>query len=251
MGDISTGLIVSSGMGTVLRDLAELGYGCAWRILDAQYFGVAQRRRRVFVVGCLGDWRRAAEVLFEPESLPWNPPPSREARQRTAACHTRVTESRGRGGYAGRRREDDENLICGSLAAHSERHGHAMTTQQAAESNQLVAMCLNGKNGNRYDGESETMVVAAPITAGYAKGSVKRKHASEEQHGVAFQCQESLGVRRLMPIECERLQGFPDDWTRYGHDEKEISDSARYRMIGNAVAVPVVEWIGRRILNSA
>lgn len=57
-----------------------------------------------------------------------------------------------------------------------------------------------------------------------------------------------VGVRRLMPIECERLQAFPDDWTRYGDDDKEISDSARYRMLGNAVTVSVVEWIARRIM---
>lgn len=57
-----------------------------------------------------------------------------------------------------------------------------------------------------------------------------------------------FGVRRLTPRECERLQGFPDDWTRYGHDGKEISDSARYRMVGNSVAVPCVAWIARRIV---
>ncbi|HEY8425123.1 MAG TPA: DNA cytosine methyltransferase, partial [Limnochordales bacterium] len=55
-------------------------------------------------------------------------------------------------------------------------------------------------------------------------------------------------VRRLTPRECERLQGFPDDWTRWGSDGGEISDSARYRMLGNAVAVPVVEWIARRLI---
>jgi DNA (cytosine-5)-methyltransferase 1 len=61
--------------------LAELGYGWAMRVLDAQYFGVPQRRRRVFVVGHLGDWRRAAAVLFERHSLQGNNPPSREARK--------------------------------------------------------------------------------------------------------------------------------------------------------------------------
>lgn len=63
------------------------------------------------------------------------------------------------------------------------------------------------------------------------------------------QCVDSqMRVRRLTPRECERLQGFPDDWTRFGHDGKEISDSARYRMIGNSVAVPCIEWIARRIV---
>ena len=70
--------------GTFLGGLGELGYGFAYRILDAQYFGVAQRRRRVFVIGHLGDWRPAAAVLFERDSLQRNPAPSRKARERVA-----------------------------------------------------------------------------------------------------------------------------------------------------------------------
>jgi DNA (cytosine-5)-methyltransferase 1 len=62
--------------------------------------------------------------------------------------------------------------------------------------------------------------------------------------------QNQFGVRRLMPIECERLQGFPDDWTRYGFDDEEMADSVRYRMCGNAVAVPCIEWIGRRLMEA-
>ena len=79
--------VLSSGsgrdFGSFLGALGQIGYGFAYRVLDAQYFGVAQRRRRVFVVGCLGDWRSAAAVLFERESLLGNPAPSREARQVT------------------------------------------------------------------------------------------------------------------------------------------------------------------------
>jgi DNA (cytosine-5)-methyltransferase 1 len=81
------GVLSSNGgrdFGTLLGGLAELGYGFAYRVLDAQYFGVAQRRRRVFVVGHFGDWRRAAAVLFERESLLGHPAPRREARQRVA-----------------------------------------------------------------------------------------------------------------------------------------------------------------------
>jgi DNA (cytosine-5)-methyltransferase 1 len=82
------GVLSSNGgrdFATFLGMLAELGYGFAYRVLDAQYFGVAQRRRRVFVVGCLGDWRAAAAVLFERDSLCGNPAPSREKRERTTA----------------------------------------------------------------------------------------------------------------------------------------------------------------------
>jgi DNA (cytosine-5)-methyltransferase 1 len=80
--------VLSSGsgrdFGSFLGAVGQIGYGFAYRVLDAQYFGVAQRRRRVFVVGCLGDWRSAAEVLFESHSLSGNPAPSRETGQKVA-----------------------------------------------------------------------------------------------------------------------------------------------------------------------
>jgi len=81
------GVLSSNGgrdFGTLLGGMAELGYGTSYRVLDAQYFGVPQRRRRVFVVGCLGDWRRAAAVLFERSSLRGDPAPRRKARQGVA-----------------------------------------------------------------------------------------------------------------------------------------------------------------------
>lgn len=81
------GVLSSNGgkdFGTFLSGLGELGYGFAYRVLDAQYFGVPQRRRRVFVVGHLGDWRRAAAVLFEQHSLSGHPAPRREKREKTA-----------------------------------------------------------------------------------------------------------------------------------------------------------------------
>lgn len=76
-----------AAFGQLLTEMDDLGYGLAWRVLDAQFFGVAQRRRRVFLVGSLGDGgaERACEVLFEPESLRWNPPSSREKRKALAS----------------------------------------------------------------------------------------------------------------------------------------------------------------------
>ncbi len=102
------GVLSSNGgrdFGSFLGALAELGYGFAYRVLDAQYFGVAQRRRRVFVVAYLGDWRPAAEVLFEPESLRGNPAPRRKAGQEVAGTFTARARS---GGWS-----HDPNLAAG------------------------------------------------------------------------------------------------------------------------------------------
>jgi DNA (cytosine-5)-methyltransferase 1 len=90
------GVLSSNGgrdFGSFLGALVELGYGFSYRVLDAQYFGVAQRRRRVFVVGCLGDWKSAAEVLFEPESLRRDTTKSRKTRKEIANCLTKSPSS--------------------------------------------------------------------------------------------------------------------------------------------------------------
>lgn len=89
-------------------------YGIAWRVLDAQYFGVPQRRNRVFVIGCLGDWRPAAAVLFEPESMRWNSPPRRETGKDVAETITRGAGG-GSGGYNDRG-DGGGNLICVEVA---------------------------------------------------------------------------------------------------------------------------------------
>jgi len=94
------GVLSSNGgrdFGAILGGMVELGYGVAYRVLDAQFFGVPQRRRRVFVVGHLGDWRRAAAVLFEQHSLQGHPPPSRKARQTAPTIPSRRTAGGGLG----------------------------------------------------------------------------------------------------------------------------------------------------------
>ena len=116
--------------GAILAVLADLGYGCAWRVLDAQFFGVPQRRRRVFVVGHLGDWRRAAAVLLEREGLCRDTPASRKAKETVAGCL---------GGGAGGRG------WCNALD----------------RSRAFVSHPLNGKGGSgRMDGASETFVAS-------------------------------------------------------------------------------------------
>ncbi|MBC9180164.1 DNA cytosine methyltransferase [Pseudoroseomonas ludipueritiae] len=109
------GVLSSNGgrdFGSFLGGLVQLGYGFAYRVLDAQFFGLAQRRKRVFVVGCAGDWRRAAAVLLEPASLRGNSPPRREAGERASRgvgfgvvgngeCGEGLSPLRAKGGDAG------------------------------------------------------------------------------------------------------------------------------------------------------
>jgi DNA (cytosine-5)-methyltransferase 1 len=91
--------------------------------------------------------------------------------------------------------------------------------------------------------------VFAPLTAGTPAGpgvnAAGRRMEDDWNLAAAGQA-----VRRLTPRECERLQGFPDDWTRWLADGSEQSDSARYRELGNAVAVPVAAWITRRLASA-
>ena len=187
--------------GAILGGLADIGYGFAYRVLDAQYYGLAQRRKRVFLVGYLGDWRPPAAVLFEPESVRWHPPPSREAWQEVAP----TLDARSKNGIG-----TDFDMSGGQVAV-------------ATEFDVAGTMMSYNKSGgldNRIDRAASGYV--AMISATH--------------------------VRRFTPIECERLQGFPDDYTLISYRKKPASDGPRYKAIGNAIATPVLRWIGERIM---
>jgi DNA (cytosine-5)-methyltransferase 1 len=136
--------------GAFLWGLGQLGYGFAYRVLDAQHFGVPQRRRRVFVVGYLGDWRRAAAVLFEPESLQGNSPPSRGEGQRVAGTVTaRADRRRGCGIEHG-------DIVADTLTYNYGKNGGASGGKDSMPRN-LIASSLNA--GMRLDPSSEEFVV--------------------------------------------------------------------------------------------
>ena len=225
-------------MGTVLGRLAQLGYGFAFRVLDAQYFGVPQRRRRVFIAGRLGEPSATAAVLLEPESGCWHPSPRPEAGARAAAI-----PADGAGG-----RREAEGRAGGVARALTAHHGRFDPSSEL-----LVAYRKAQKAHDPGDCERwEEAVAAATLDAG--SGNTRTAHlithalladgadASEDGSGRGTPIvPATVGVRRLTPRECERLQGFPDDWTA------GQSDSQRYRQLGNAVCVPVAEWIARRL----
>ncbi|AGK46213.1 DNA (cytosine-5-)-methyltransferase family protein [Burkholderia thailandensis MSMB121] len=318
------GVLSSNGgrdFGTFLGGLAELGYGFAYRVLDAQYVrveshprAVPQRRRRVFVVGHLGDWRRAAAVLFERESLFGHPAPSREAGQRIAP--TLSARTRGGGGL-GTDFECDGGLIpeiARALTTSNQRIdaetetlfvAHALrgegfdasedgtgrgtplvpvpfdTTQITSKANRsqpragdpchllaagahapAIAYAIQagatrenpdcGPDGVGVQADiaytlevrAEVQAVADTLTSHWhqSNGATAGNNA-----GLINPIFHGPAVRRLTPMECERLQGFPDRYTAIQFNGKPAKDSPRYKALGNSMAVNVMRWIGSRI----
>jgi DNA (cytosine-5)-methyltransferase 1 len=325
--------VLSSGkgrdFGSLLGGLGELGYGFAYRVLDAQFCrahgfagAVPQRRRRVFVVGYLGDWRRAAAVLFERESLCGHTAPGRQTGKGSSVDVAPSLISSGRGTERiGETRGQDPVIaeITGTLNGSG---GHAYPGQANQDFDQGflipstgdVAHCLNAGGMGRQDYETETVIAHAlrgegfdasedgtgrgtplvPIAfdcktsgqSGFGVGEIAstlramgraKSHTNGGEHqAVAFQprfARNDRGapseiaypltaeagrtgkgdsaqcvafnwaVRRLTPRECERLQGFPDDYTAI----PKAADGPRYKALGNSMAVNCMRWLGIRI----
>lgn len=227
-----------------------------WRMLDARWFGVAQRRRRVFVVagprGACGP-----EVLLEPEGLRGNPEPSREAWSGVAAPTARGVGTCG---------ADDNQAQAGHLIPElantlTARDGKGAPTRIDAGQGNPIPM---GVSENQR-GELRLTDYSRQITTGggkpgqgYAAALVPigfgwSNAAAQGDDDTVLT--PTLAVRRLTPVECERLMGWPDDWTRWGVTATgavvELADSHRYRICGNGVVSPVAAWIGRRIVEAA
>jgi len=243
--------------GTILGRMASCGYGTAYRILDAQYFGLAQRRKRLFVVGCLGDWRAPAAVLFERESLRRDTPPRREAGEGVAGtltaslggsdendakdgrliAHTLLgvgynasSDGSGRGTplavFSCKNDGSDSGPIAPTLRAMSHGQSHANAGGQVA-----VAVSLRGREGGG--------------TAELTEGAVPSIRASQGGGDKPYVL--TTTVRRLTPVEAEALQGFPRGFTLAPYRGKPLADGPRYRMLGNSMAVPVIGWILDRL----
>jgi DNA (cytosine-5)-methyltransferase 1 len=318
------GLLSSNGgadFAVILQGLVKCGYGVAWRILDAQYFGVAQRRRRVFIVGHLGDGR-AAEVLFERDCGARDTPPSKEkgtgvarsiafgsttnhgdeSQQQYIVAHALSASKTA----IGRLDPNGQDFVYGIYDEQTPKIGDDIfPTIRARESaggfQQAVAFNIQNNdggdhkrkdrpNGGMYVNETDTaLTVGSTDMTAIAfsadrdgvntynevsptlthKGDSKEAHGAYSKVAVAWEMSHAneairdngiisptlqqrmgtggnqvpmVGVRRLTPTECERLQGFPDGWT------DGQADSTRYRQLGNAVAVPCIEWLGGRIM---
>lgn len=289
----------------LLSEMDKLGYGLAWRVLDAQFFGVAQRRRRVFLVGRLGACP-PVEVLFEPEGMRGDHPSSREKRQELAEAAGVCPASAGfkfhQGAGAGNIGWESEQsptctadwhnqAVCiqGSMIGRSDANGpqgSGIETSGASftlncTDRHAVAFAQNTRDEVRVVGDG-TLSGALAANPGMKQTTYVCETANTNSNGLgagdpvicmaddnakAAIDEDMCGslkvgdgapsiahgrmvVRRLTPKECERLQGFPDDWTKVpyrGKPAEECPDGPRYKAIGNSFAVPVVRWIGERI----
>ena len=216
----------------------------AWRILDAQYFGVAQRRRRVFVVASARKDFDPTAVLFEREGVRRDTAPSREARTVVAALTANGVGARG---------ADDNQGQAGHLIPQA---GFRMVAYSVKTAN-------TSSNGwGIQENVTHTLDTAQGVAVAFAENSRQevRIEGGDGQIIGALSCgggkvgqgypavMVGMAVRRLMPVECERLQGFPDGHTQVPYRGKPASDGPRYKALGNSMAVCCMEWIGRRIL---
>lgn len=221
---------------------------------------------------------RAAEVLFESESSPWDIAPSREAGEKVAST---LAAGAHPGGFNGRDiesgnivyglsqsshplgslelaepitiRHGDPGMVAHPLAAHHGRNCGEDTFIPIAFDTTQITSPHNRSNPKSGDPCHTLNANAHPPalafdwqSGGDVRLNISDEHTSALQKSQTPAVQTRWGVRRFTPLECERLQGFPDQWTNVNG----MSDSARYKMLGNAVAVPVVQWIGEHIIQA-
>ena len=345
--------VLSSGggrdFGSFLGAVAELGYGFAYRVLDAQHFGVAQRRRRVFVVGCLGDWRSAAEVLFESDCLRRDTAKGRKTGKETTTsfvpslanclqttsndysradgfnmiayeshpadsrikemgetCQT-VTSRWGTGGgnvplvqpiaftseqtpktsvnlahtltnttykhnqcvafepgIAKReggdsrfveemsptlRKEMGDNQVAVAYSVREDAKANTFSATELEVSNAIGALRPSPQSHHAQVFVAQPMAVGVDTYNGTIQGNITTTMTADMAGPTHSgpKIMQNMAVRRLTPMECERLQGFPDGYTMIPWKKGESPDGLRYKALGNSMAVPCMKWIGERI----
>jgi DNA (cytosine-5)-methyltransferase 1 len=231
--------------GSFLGGLGELGYGFSYRVLDAQYFGLAQRRRRVFVVGNLGDWRRSAAVLFEPESLSRNPAPRRKTREDTTHGVSPSIGASGRGfSRAGETRGQDPVVaVAGPMSAAGgtdKKHGHGWG-QQDWESGYIIPT-VEAFGGNRSSGPQE---IASALNANDRRQFETETFVTHSLTGEGFDAGED-GTGRgtpLVPWSITPSNSNKDYNARSNEFSQAITPSGNRPSArgGDLIAVPILE----------
>lgn len=214
-------------------------FSLAWRVLDAQYWGVPQRRRRIFLVADFGGLT-APKILFEPESVPGDTGKGKSKGEEAPGAASLGAEETG----GDRRMTGEENRKCAMNPRSYCITGNIIGRQLQNGGNGLgclpdVSYSLTCMDRHAVFCEKETyQKTVGTLTYSDYKGA-----GNQYINGDKCVVENKEQVRRLTPLECERLQGFPDGWT----DIPGASDNARYRALGNSVAIPCVDFVLRRI----
>ncbi len=286
------GVLSSNGgrdFGSFLGALGELGYGWAYRVLDAQWVrtqrhprAVPQRRRRVFVVGCLGDGAAAAAVLVEHESVQRD---SQKGRAKSKGAAADASDGAGAGQWwdgsdcaatltkqnaNGAQRMPDKDNLCAVLQpividrAAFNQGENAQYDPVIREDNAMPSMVARGPHAVAVPFRKSTRAQSTTVIQAHGFYSTGGTHGVNQHPEVSPAVKvgsglgipsppavaQSMTVRRLTPRECERLQAFPDDYTLIPWRKKpaaQCPDGPRYKALGNSMAVNCMEWIGERI----
>lgn len=224
---------------TIIGILTDLGYRVEWQVLNSKHFGVPQNRERVFIIGCLGE--EPGPQVFPIEGIIQSTTTKGNVRSVSGTISTK--------NQSGQAQWDASTTLvatCLDANYHRGKDNHGQRTmvihdkRQAGELRVQKEPCVTKHYGT--GGGNVPMVVANTVDCdGYLRDG-RRKRVDGKAVPTSI---PERRIRRLTPIECERLQGFPDNWTQ------GVSDTQRYKMLGNAVTVNVVEAIARRLTNTA
>ena len=247
----------------------------AWRVLDAQYFGLAQRRRPVFVIASARNGFDPGAVLFEFDGLRWDTAPGRKAGKEVTELAGTLTAN---GGGLNRPDGNCNELDFCVTTFNKQRIGEyseedVSSTYAARDYKDATDLVAYGIPGNWIGRKPENGGNAVEPMHNISPCQIKTDvHGVCCVHGTQDPCtsettafalgrnnggenavlNKAMAVRRLIPTECERLQGFPDSYTKIPWRNKpaeDCPDGPRYKALGNSWAVPVVRWIGKRINN--
>jgi DNA (cytosine-5)-methyltransferase 1 len=223
---------------TIIQWLANSGYGVGWRVFDSQHFGLAQRRKRVFIVASLRT-TSFAKVLFEQSSWIGNSKKSRQKEQENSGGVAKCLTA-----HQYRLDASVETLL---PIAYSIRQDDKANTMSITE--KTTSLALQALQPATTSHHAQMFVVDRILweaSHGYDPARISTNQeivpTLSAKMGTGGNNVPLVGVRRLTPTECERLQGFPDGWT------DGQPDGHRYKQLGNAVSVNVAEWIGKRIM---
>lgn len=242
------GVLSSNGgrdFGSFIGALAFLGYGVCWRICDAQYWGVAQRRRRVFLVAVSGgDFTLASKILFDTFTMPKYSRQSGAPRQNTAPI---VEESIGDSDQYDKRSTPltfDLIQITHPLNASRVEPGLPFPTLTTTSQMHVAYVVRSNQTGANGSNVNQDVMFTLDTTTPPPAVVYNERHRGSE---LGITAASQVVVRRITPREAERLQGLPDDHTLVPWRNGWATDNLRYKAIGNGMAAPVLQWIGERI----